>query len=360
VDSSATGRPATSRPATSKPATIYDVAKLAGVSHQTVSRVLRGAAGAGADTRERVQRALEELHYRPSVVARELASSRASRIGVVGYETFESSTSKVLRGVNDVAVDAGYVLDIVTVNPVGDVDEIARRLDAINGSDVAGLLATSPTAQVREALNRSVFRMPVFFDVTGDINTEPGPLEGTSTAAHLVMDHLVELGHRRIAHIAGPTGWDSAAKREAVYLAAIEQHGLPSIPVARGDWSAASGYRAVHELLVARDPAADGRKADAVFTAIFVANDRMALGALRALDELGVRVPEDVSVVGIDDIPEAEYFIPPLTTVHVDFEEAGRVAARSLITLIERPGTSMPTYPSSRFVLRSSTSSPRG
>lgn len=334
--------------ATGKPATIYDVAKLAGVSHQTVSRVLRGAAGASAVTRERVQQALDELHYRPSVVARELASSRASRIGVVGYETFESSTSKVLRGVNDVAVEAGYVLDIVTVNPVGDVDEIARRLDAINGSDVAGLLATSPTAQVREALNRSVFRMPVFFDVTGDINTEPGALEGTSTAAHLVMDHLVKLGHQRIAHIAGPSGWESAAKREAVYLAMVDQHGLPPIPIARGDWSAASGYSAVHAL-----PAGSG------FTAIFVANDRMALGALRALDELGVSVPAAVSVVGIDDIPEAAYFTPPLTTVHVDFEEAGRVAARSLITLIEQPGASMPTYPSSRFVRRDSTASPR-
>jgi DNA-binding LacI/PurR family transcriptional regulator len=295
-----------------------------------------------------VQQALDELRYRPSAVARELASARPSRIGVVGYETFESSTSKVLRGVNEVAVDAGYVLDIVTVDPTGDVDEIVRRLEAINGSDVAGLLATSPTAQVREALQRSVFRMPVFFDVTGDINTEPGAFEGTSTAARLVMQHLIDLGHRRIAHVAGPLGWDSAAKRESVYHTAVAASGLPDLAVVRGDWSAASGYSAAREL-----------PTDAGITAIFVANDRMALGVLRALNERGLRVPEDISVAGIDDIPEAAYLIPPLTTVHVDFEEAGRVAARSLVSLIEHPGEPMPSYPESVFVLRASTARPR-
>lgn len=129
-------------PKSSRSATIYDVAEVAGVSHQTVSRVLKGVTGIRPETREKVEAALAELRYRPNVVARELASPRPSRIGVVGYETFESSTSKVLRGVNEVALESGYVLDIVTVDPLGDVEEIARRLDAINGSDVAGLLAS--------------------------------------------------------------------------------------------------------------------------------------------------------------------------------------------------------------------------
>lgn len=327
-----------------KPATIYDVAKVAGVSHQTVSRVLRAHPGIRPETRDRVQKALDELRYRPSVVARELASSRPSRIGVVGYETFESSTSKVLRGVNDVATEAGYVLDIVTVNPVGDVDEIVRRLDAINGSDVAGLLATSPTVQVREALQRSVFRMPVFFDVTGDISRTPGPFRGTSTAARLVMEHLIGLGHENIAHVAGPEGWESSGKREAVYRAMVAERGFAEYGVVHGDWSAASGYTAAQSL-----------PWDQGITAIFVANDRMALGVIRCLTERGVRVPEEVSVAAIDDIPEAAYFSPPLTTVHVDFEEAGRVAARSLIALIEHPGEPMPEYPESTFVPRLST-----
>ena len=327
-----------------KSATIYDVARVAGVSHQTVSRVLRGVGGIRPETREKVQEALLELRYRPSVVARELASSRPSRIGVVGYETFESSTSKVLKGVNEVATEAGYVLDIVTVDPLGDVDEIVRRLDAINGSDVAGLLATSPTTRVRQAFERSVFRMPVFLDVTGDVDLRPGPYFGTSLAAQLVMNHLVELGHTRIAHIAGPAGWDSASNREAVYHATLREHGLQDVPVAHGDWSAASGYRAARSLPV-----------ETGITAIFVANDRMALGVIRALAERGIRVPQDVSVAGIDDIPEAAYFSPPLTTVHNEFAESGRVAARSLITLIERPGDPLPEYPVNSLTVREST-----
>ncbi len=331
-----------------RPATIYDVAKAAGVSHQTVSRVLRGLDGMRPETRQRVKDVLAEMQYRPSVAARELASSRPSRIGVVGYETFESSTSKVLKGVNEVATAAGYVLDIVTVDPVGKVDEIIRRLDAINGSDVAGLLATSPTLNVREAFERSVFRMPVFFDVNGDVETRDGPFQGTSRSAHLVMDHLAELGHEHIAHVAGPHGWESASKRAEAYRVALESRGLPIFEVVHGDWSAASGYNAAMELPL-----------DAGITAVFVANDRMALGVLRALTERGVRVPEDMSVAGIDDIPEAAYFGPPLTTVRVDFAQAGRVAAASLIGMIERPEESLPAYPSNVFVPRASTASPR-
>ena len=334
-----------------KSATIYDVARAAGVSHQTVSRVLRGVGGIRPETRDKVQSALLELRYRPSVVARELASSRPSRIGVVGYETFESSTSKVLKGVNEVATEAGYVLDIVTVDPLGDVDEIVRRLDAINGSDVAGLLATSPTTRVRQAFERSVFTMPVFLDVTGDVDLRPGPFYGTSLAAQLVMNHLVELGHTRIAHIAGPAGWDSASNREAVYHATLRQHGLSDFPVAHGDWSAASGYRAASALT----SDAGALTSDAGVTAVFVANDRMALGVIRALTERGIRVPHDVSVAGIDDIPEAAYFSPPLTTVHNEFAESGRVAARSLIGLIERPGEPLPEYPVNALTVREST-----
>ena len=263
---------------------------------------------------------------------------------MVGYETFESSTSKVLKGVNDVATAAGYVLDIVTVDPLGEVDEIARRLDAINGSDAAGLLATSPTANVRQALEHSVFRMPVFLDVNGDVNHTPGPYFGTSISAKLVMDHLIALGHQRIAHVAGPAGWDSASNREAVYRASFSEGEVDEAWVVRGDWSAKSGYEAAQLLPF-----------DSGITAIFVANDRMALGVLRALTERGIQVPQDVSVAGIDDIPEAAYFGPPLTSVHIDFAEGGRVAARSLIRLIEDPGTPLPEYPVSALIARSST-----
>ncbi|GAA3908353.1 LacI family DNA-binding transcriptional regulator [Microbacterium invictum] len=329
-----------SRARPDRPATIYDVAKAAGVSHQTVSKVLRGLGGMRPETRERVEVELRRLNYRPNVGARALARSQQKRIGVVGYETFESSTSKVLSGVSEVLDAAGYLLEIVSVDPVGDVEAIAAALERINGTDIAGVLATSPTSNVREALTRVRFRMPVFLDVNGDQRIGADGRR-RSVAAELVMDHLAELGHQRIAFVGGPAGWDSAGNREDVYL---ERVAAPRI-LGHGDWSAASGYRVMVE----------GDLGDA--TAVFVANDRMALGVLRALDERGVRVPDDVSVVGIDDIPEAGYFSPPLSTVHIDFTVAGEVAAQSLLTLIERPGEAMPLYPRSRLVARASSAS---
>jgi LacI family transcriptional regulator len=327
-----------SRARPDRPATIYDVAEAAGVSHQTVSKVLRGLGGMRPETRERVEREMHRLNYRPNVGARALARSQQKRLGVVGYETFESSTSKVLRGVTEVAEAAGYVLEIVSVDPLDGVDKIAAALERINATDVAGVLATSPTINVREALARVRFRMPVFLDVNGDQRiTSTG--ERRSLAAEIVMDHLADLAHERIAFVGGPQGWDSAAYREAVYLDRVTR---PHV-LGYGDWSAASGHAVMSR----------GDVGDA--TAVFVANDRMALGVLRALAERGLRVPEDVSVIGIDDIPEAAYFSPPLSTVHIDFTLAGEIAARSLLTLIERPGDIMPTYPRSTLVRREST-----
>jgi len=336
------------RPDPDRPATIYDVAVAAGVSHQTVSRVLRGVGSIRPETRARVEAELERLRYRPNVGARELARARQRRIGVVGYETFESSTSKVLRGVNEVAEAAGYVLDIVNVDPTGDVAEISAELETLNGTDVAGVLATSPTRNIREALEHVSFRMPVFLDVNGDQVVAHDGEPARSIAAGLVMSHLEELGHERIAFIAGPDGWDSATNRESVYREWMTERGLTPQVVGRGDWSAASGYAAAQGI----EPSTD-------LTAVFVANDRMALGVLRALTERGIRVPDDVSVAGIDDIPEAGYFIPPLTTVHIDFTEGGHVAARSLISLIESPDAPLPSYPSSRLIQRESTAAVR-
>jgi LacI family transcriptional regulator len=336
------------RPDPDRPATIYDVAAAAGVSHQTVSRVLRGIGRMRPETRARVQAEVERLRYRPNVGARELARARQRRIGVVGYETFESSTSKVLRGVSEVAEAAGYVLDIVNVDPTGDVAAISATLETLNGTDVAGVLATSPTRNIREALDRVSFRMPVFLDVNGDQVAAHDGEPARSIAAGLVMSHLEELGHGRIAFIAGPDGWDSATNRESVYREWMTDRGLAPKVIGRGDWSAASGYAA-----------AQGIEPEDDFTALFVANDRMALGVLRALTERGIGVPGDVSVAGIDDIPEAAYFIPPLTTVHIDFTEGGHVAARSLISLIESPDAELPEYPASELVIRQSTAPAR-
>lgn len=331
---------AASRP--SKPATIYDVARAAGVSHQSVSRVLRDVPGVLPATRERVEAALRDLDYRPSAVARDLAYSRRNRIGVVGYESFESSTAKVLKGINEVAVDEGFVLEIVTVDALGDVRDIKTRLESINAMDVVGLLATTPTGPIRDALDASVFRMPVFLDDHGDSASE----SADAVSARLVLEHLLELGHRRIVHVAGPGQWDSAAQRAATYERILRAAGIEPLPIVSGDWSAASGHEAVARFPWHLEP-----------TAVFVANDRMALGVLRGLTERGLRVPDDLSVAGIDDIPEAEFFQPPLSTVRVDFEESGRVSARALIGMIRGEGAGTVAYPPRTLMIRQSTAS---
>jgi len=323
--------------------TIYDVAREAGLSHQSVSRVLRGVSTTKPDTRERVEAAMRRLGYRPNSDARSLARGRSKRIGVVGYETFQSSTSMVLRGISDVAEAAGYRLEVVSVPPTGDIDAIAAEIEQLNASEVVGVLATSPTADIRSALERVQFRMPVFYDIHGDELSAPASA-GQSLAADLAMRHLRDLGHTAIAHVAGPPGWDSAARREAAYRAHMAALGREALVLGRGDWSAASGYRAMSQEVSLADA-----------TAVFVANDRMALGVMRALHERGIDVPTDLSIVGIDDIPESAYFLPPLTTVHVDFARSGRVAAQSLISMIESPDAPLPGYPQPTLVPREST-----
>ena len=315
------------------------------VLDRTVPRVLRGLQGMSAETRSgaggRWRRT--PLSF-PSVVAPRAGLVEAHRrIGVVGYETFESSTSKVLKGVNDVATAAGYVLDIGTVDPLGDVDEITRRLDAINGSDAAGLLATSPTANVRQALERSVFRMPVFLDVNGDVDHARPALR---------HEHL---GSARD----GSSACTGSPPRSPMWPAPPDgtAHRTGSTSIVRRSPEATSTRRGWCGRLVERSPAT--RPPQLLFgtgiTAIFVANDRMALGVLRALTERGIRCRRTSAWQESTTFPKPHTSDPPLTSVHIDFAEGGRVAARSLIRLIESPGTSLPEYPVSALIARSST-----
>ena len=306
-----------------KPATIYDVARAAGVSHQTVSRVLKGSDAVRPETRDKVQEALRVLRYRPNRGARELSLPSPPRIGIVGYETFQSSTSRVLAGIDAVARQKGYRLDIVNVDPLDSPSHIATLLETLNASDVVGVLATSPTENVRLGLKAVKFDMPVYVDVNGG---ELEDLEGerrTSRVARKAMEFLVHMGHRRIAFVGGPLSWDAASSRERVYLDTMAELGEPANILGRGDWSAKSGYEAAKALF---DPSEA--------TAVFVANDRMCLGVMRALHEAKIGIPDQISVIGIDDIPEAAYFCPPLTTVRVNFEQSGAAAMRSLISII--------------------------
>lgn len=326
-----------------KSPTIYDVAKLAGVSHQTVSRHLRGLEGIRPETRERVVRALEALDYRPNLTARHLATSRSHRVGVLAHEVGEVGPARILQGAGAGAREAGYLLDIVSLDG-DDPAAVQEALTLITRQDIAGLLIFTSTDAMTAALQTTTDRVPTVIEVEGDDALADHPDTSNYRGLKVAVDHLVSLGHRRFFHIAGPRGWVASRNRMLSYERALEAHGLSSLGAVHGDWSAASGYRCAAEM-----PPELG------VTALVVSNDQMALGALRALSQRGMRVPEDVSVTGFDDTPESAFYQPPLTTVHGDFDMQGRSAFSRLLRLIE--GT--PPAPSARvpveLIVRQST-----
>jgi DNA-binding LacI/PurR family transcriptional regulator len=330
-----------------RPPTIYDVAQAASVSHQTVSRYLRGNSALKAATRERVEAAIAELGYRPNSTARALATSRSYRIGALVYELQELGPSLIAKGATDQARVSGYLLDIVALDPEDD-EAIAHAIGLLDDQNLAGILALAPTHRLRDALRAADYRVPLVIDAENEYENSPETETLNTIGTRLAVEHLIDLGHRRIAYISGPHEWISASNRLSAYRHTLVEAGLPFFDPIEGDWSAASGYAAGRAL-----------PAESRFTAVVVANDQMGLGVLRAFNEMGIRVPEDISVVGFDDIPESEFMIPPLTTVRLDFAEQGRFAVETLVATIE--GHAAPIRPpamSATLISRSSTARP--
>jgi LacI family transcriptional regulator len=314
------------------------VARRAGVSHQTVSRLIGGFAGIRPETRARVEKALRELDYRPNVAARSLTMGRSYRIGALTHEIDKIGPSRIIQGAAAAARHAGYVLDIVTLD-MADERAIAESLDLIRQQDLAGVLVFASTDEMIDAFRKSRFRAPVHLSIDGEGRDEP---EAPPPELEMLVDLLWRDGHRRFAHIAGPANSPAARNRELAYEQALARRSLRSLGVARGDWSSEAGYRAASEL--PRDA-----------TAVIVANDQMALGALLALQQAGAAVPADVSVAGIDDIPESAYFNPPLTTVRLDLLTQGAIAVGELLALIGADVDAPTVLPSPQLVVRAST-----
>ncbi|GHH75122.1 LacI family transcriptional regulator [Promicromonospora soli] len=326
-----------------RPATIYDVAREAGVSHQTVTRVLKDYPSIRPHTRERVLEALERLDYRPNLTARSLTTGRSHRIGALTHELQQFGPSSVAQGAAAQARESGYLLDIVSLD-MSDVAEIEQALDLLHQHDLAGVLALSSNDEMTEAFGRARFRVPAYIATEEDEPFSAHPSELTTVGFPALVNHLAELGHREFLHVAGPEAWMAARNRARAYTSALEARGLHSAGTIHGDWSARSGYEAIAGL---------GR--DIPATAIVAANDQTALGVLRALHERGLKVPEDVSVTGVDDIPDAAYFTPPLTTLQVDFETQGRNAVQQLLSLMNHSTAPETTTLPSRLVVRRST-----
>lgn len=304
-----------------------DVARVAGVSHQTVSRVLNGHQSVRPATRDRVLAAIEELGYRPNLAARALVTGRSRTLGLVTLETTLFGPVTTLYGIERAAREAGYFVSVVSVGTAIDPGSLEDALARLRAQGVAGVILIAPLTSSLLAMPSLPIDLPVVV-VEGD----PEGAFATATVdqragARAATEHLIGLGHRAIAHVAGPPEWLEAHQREAGWRAALADAGLAGEVVLAGDWTARSGYEAGLALAEIAE-----------VTAVFVANDHMALGVLRALHERGRKVPEEISVVGFDDIGEAEYFTPSLTTVHQDFDELGRRSLDLLLCQLDASG----------------------
>lgn len=303
-------------------AAITDVAQLAGVSHQTVSRVLNDHPNVSPQTRLRVQAAMAELRYRPNNAARALVTGRSKVIGVVAQNTTLFGPASMLTAFEQSASDAGFAVAVASVRAL-DRRSIAEAVDRHLAQRVAGVVVIAPVASAGEALDHMPTDLPlVCIDGDPQRNT-PLVTVDQSAGAGLATQHLLDAGHSTVWHVSGPDDWFDSVGRIAGWRAALERAGVDPPPVLSADWSPAAGYR-VGQLLA--------RMAEV--TAVFAANDHLALGILKALREFGRLVPRDVSIVGFDDIPEAAYFVPPLTTIRPDFDAVARAALNVLLRQI--------------------------
>jgi DNA-binding LacI/PurR family transcriptional regulator len=346
-------------------ATIYDVATRAGVSHQTVSRFLRGFEGIRPETRAKVEAALAELDYRPNSAARFLRLKRTNRIALLADNMHLSGPARTIAGATRAARDLGYVTDIVSMDG-SDESSVRDALDLVLSQQIAGLVLTAQTQIARTAIEQRDISLPVArdFGFTIDGSGEPPG----NHAGRVAAEHLLELGHHRAAYVAGPGQWLVARERQEGFVDAFAAGGGEVVAVTAGDWSAESGFAAARRLLddgaVGSSAAAGasggaGRPVDAGATAVAVANDTMAMGLLAALAEAGVSVPGDVSVIGNDDAPEARYMVPPLTTVDLDFAMEGVLVVSTLIARIEgREADPAIHVPTPMLVTRASTAPP--
>lgn len=305
-------------------AVMEDVAARAGVSHQTVSRVLNGRPGVRASTRERVLAAMAELNYRPSTAARSLARGRSQAIGVVVLGTSLYGPTATTRSVEEAVRAAGYGVSTETLTRF-DRPSVLEALDRLLRQAVDGVVVVVPPTDADDAVAAMAGTVPVVVVGAGCGDVPAAVSIDGRLSTRRAVRHLLQLGHRTVAHVAGPQEWPAGRQRLEGWREELRAAGAPEPEPLLGDWTAASGYQAGRRLA-----------ADPTVTAVFAANDQMALGVLRALHEAGRRVPEDVSVVGFDDLPEAAYFTPPLTTLRQDFELEGRLGVRMLLAQVEQ------------------------
>ncbi len=325
---------------------IRDVARLAGVSYQTVSRVLNNSEALRPSTKERVLQVIDQLGYRPNQAARALVTSRSRTIGVLTSQTAHYGAATSLHAVEEAAREAGYVISTTSL-ATSDYESIRDRLEYLMSQSIEALIVIAPQVRVFDAIKELEIRVPlVTLDSTR--RDEHSLSVDQIMGARLAAKHLIDLGHEHILHLAGPQDWIEAEARMRGFIDEIVENDLIAYPPILGDWTADFGHYVGRELLHRRD-----------FTAVFAANDQMALGLIHAFREGGLDVPRDISIVGFDDIPEAAHYWPPLTTVRQDFVEIGRRSITMLLSELNgRRDASHEQIPP-ELIVRQSTAPPR-
>ncbi|MGK9173948.1 LacI family DNA-binding transcriptional regulator [Yokenella regensburgei] len=304
-----------------KPITLYDVARHAGVSYQTVSRVINQGAHVSPRTREKVMAAMADLHYIPNRGAQQLAGKKTPTLGLLTTDLALHAPSQIAAAVKSRAGQAGVS---VIISMLEQHDNAACRvaLQELLSQRVEGLLINVPLEdEEARMLAELASPVPVLFLDVSDTATVSSLIFDAAQGARLGVSHLLAQGHRRIALLGGPLTSVSARARMEGWWSALEAEGLTPHQCEYGDWSAASGYEKGHQLL----------SGSLLPQAILVANDQMALGVIRACEEKGLRVPGLVSVVGYDDTADSAWYSPPLTTIRQAFREAGEQSVEWLL-----------------------------
>lgn len=334
---------------------LEDVARAAGVSGQTVSRVANAKGYVGAATRAKVEAAMAELGYRPNSAARALRSGRFRAIGVIMFTLAPYGNHRTLDAIAVRAAQAGYALTLIPVDP-GNLSTVSGAFHRLAEHAVDGIIILIEAHQLDGSEIEIPPGLPIVVIDSNQRFSHPFVDNDQALGARQATEHLLDLGHDTVWHVAGPASSYAATRRREAWKAALEERGRRVPDVSWGDWSSEAGYAAGRELAERDD-----------VTAIFAANDSMAIGVLHALHEAGRRVPEEVSVVGFDDVADSSHVWPPLTTIRQRFEDIGALAVDALIAELEGPagegaasGPGDPQLIPTELVVRASTAAPRG
>jgi DNA-binding LacI/PurR family transcriptional regulator len=304
---------------------MHDVAALAGVTQKTVSRVVNNERHVAPATKERVLAAIKELGFRPNAAARALVTRKSRRLGMVTMSTTLYGPASILDGIEQAARSAGYALSVLRTTE-NNAEELQNAVNQLVDQGAEGIILSEPIDFGHPRLDIPAGVTVLSFGSPSEHYRPEEIVVGTDEpeAARSATEHLLALGHRTVWHIAGPESWAASRRRIAGWRAALAEVDAAEPTILRGDWTPRSGHDAMRSLLHRPD-----------VTAVFAANDHMAIGAMRAIADAGLQVPRDVSVVGFDDDPVSAFLSPPLTTIRQDFAEVTRRAMHRLIRTLE-------------------------